>query len=362
MSRVYNFSAGPSVLPEAVLKRAAAEMLDYGGSGQSVMEMSHRSPVFEGIIEETESLLREIMGIPKSYKVLFLQGGASLQFAMVPLNLLPEGGGADYVVTGVWAGKAAEEAAKYGRVGIIASSKDRNFAYIPETPPPSPGAAYCHITTNNTIYGTRFTHVPETGAVPLVADMSSNILSEPVDVGSLGLVYAGVQKNLGPAGLTVVIVREDLLGRHRAATPTMLRYDIHAENGSLYNTPPCWNIYIVKLVLEELRRLGGVPAMYARNREKAEILYDFLDGSRLFRGTAEKKDRSLMNVPFVLPSEELNKAFLKEAEARGFVNLKGHRLVGGMRASIYNALPAEWVEKLVLFMRDFEARNQGKGA
>ncbi len=362
MGRVYNFSAGPSALPEEVLKKAASEILDYRGSGQSVMEMSHRSPVFEGIMAETEGLLRELMGIPGSHRVLFLQGGASLQFSMVPLNLLPEGGAADYVITGVWAKKAAEEAARYGTVNPVATSKDRNFAYIPETPPPTPGAAYYHITTNNTIYGTRFTSVPGTGAVPLVADMSSNILSEPVDVASYGLIYAGVQKNLGPAGITLVVIREDLIGRHRAWTPTMLRYDIHAENGSLYNTPPCWIVYMVKLVLEELRRLGGVPEMHRRNREKADVLYDYLDSSRLFRGTADKKDRSLMNVPFVLPTEELNEAFLKEAEARGFVNLKGHRLVGGIRASIYNAMPREGVEKLVQFMRDFEARNQRNGA
>lgn len=361
MKRIYNFSAGPSVLPGTVLAKAAEEMTDYRGSGQSVMEMSHRSPVFEEIIGEAESLLREIMEIPKNYKVLFLQGGASLQFAMLPLNLLPEGGSADYVETGVWAAKAAEEAAKYGRVNRAASSGDRNFSYIPETPPPSPGAAYYHITTNNTIYGTRYTKLPETGPVPLVADMSSNILSEPVDVGRFGLIYAGVQKNLGPAGVTLVIIREDLLGRHRPITPTMLRYDIHAESGSLYNTPPCYGIYIVKMVLEELRKEGGIPAMHRRNREKARILYDFLDRSRIFRGTADKKDRSLMNAPFVLPSGDLDKAFLREAEAEGFINLKGHRLVGGMRASIYNAMPAEGVRKLVAFMGDFETRNAEKG-
>jgi phosphoserine aminotransferase len=360
MSRVYNFSAGPSVLPEAVLRRAAEEMLDYKGSGQSVMEMSHRSPVFESLIKETECLFRELLGIPDSHGVLFLQGGGSLQFAMVPLNLLPEGGTAEYVETGVWAKKAAEEASKYGTARITASSKDRNFAYIPEVPPAGPDSAYLHITTNNTLYGTRYSRLPEGASVPLVADMSSNIMSEPVDVSKFGLIYAGAQKNLGPAGVTLVIVRKDLLGRHRPWTPTMLRYDIHAENGSLYNTPPCYGIYIIKLVLEEIKKLGGLPEVYKRNREKARILYDFLDGSSLFRGTAEKKDRSLMNIPFVTPKEELDKAFLKEAEDRGFVNLKGHRLVGGMRASIYNAMPPEGVAKLVLFMKDFEARNSGK--
>jgi phosphoserine aminotransferase len=360
MSRVYNFSAGPSVLPEAVLKRAAEEMFDYKGSGQSVMEMSHRSPVFEGILKETKDLFGEILGIPDSHAVLFLQGGASLQFAMVPLNLLPEGGTAEYVETGVWAKKAAEEAAKYGTVKVTASSKSRNFAYIPEVPPASSGSAYLHITTNNTLYGTRFTGLPERGAVPLVADMSSNIMSEPADIGKYDVIYAGAQKNLGPAGVTVVIIRKDLLGRHRPSTPTMLRYDIHAENDSLYNTPPCYGIYIIKLVLEEIKKIGGLPEVYKRNREKAGILYDFLDGSSMFRGTAEKKDRSLMNIPFVTPKEELDKEFLKEAEARGFVNLKGHRLVGGMRASIYNAMPPEGVAKLAAFMKDFETRNSGK--
>ncbi len=362
MSRVYNFSAGPSILPETVLKKAAEEMLDYRGSGQSVMEMSHRSPVFEGIIRETEALLRELLSVGDEYAVLFLQGGGSLQFSMVPLNLLPEGGSADYVETGIWAKKAAEEAARYGTVNTVASSKDKNYTYIPETPPPSPGASYYYITMNNTLFGTRYTKLPETGKTVLAADISSNILSEPIDVKKFGLLFAGAQKNLAPAGVTVVIVRKDLLGRHRPSTPTMLRYDIHAENGSLYNTPPCYSIYVMKLVLEELKAAGGLPAVHAINREKAKILYDFLDESKFYRGTAEKAHRSLMNVTFVLPDEKYSKPFTAEAEAKGLVNLKGHRLVGGMRASIYNAMPVEGVRKLVEFMKDFEARNAGKGA
>lgn len=361
MGRVYNFSPGPSMLPESVLNRAAQEMLDYKGSGQSVMEMSHRSHWFEEIIQEAEALLRELMGIPDSYAVLFLQGGASLQFSMVPLNLLPEGGMAEYVETGHWAAKAAEEAARYGKVRIIASSKDRNYSYIPNVPIPGADAAYLHITTNNTIYGTRFTRIPETNGVPLVADMSSNILSEPVDMKKFALVYAGAQKNLGPAGVTVVIIRKDLAGKHRSSTPTMLRYDIHVENGSLYNTPPCYSIYILKLVLEEVKQKGGVQEMYRRNQEKAKILYDFLDQSRLFRGTVDPTVRSLMNIPFVTGSKELDALFLKEAEAKGFINLKGHRTVGGMRASIYNAMPVEGVKALVDFMKEFEAKH-GKGA
>jgi phosphoserine aminotransferase len=351
------------MLSEAVLKKAAEQMLDFEGSGQSVMEMSHRSPVFEKIITGAESLLRELMGIPDNYKVLFLQGGAYTQFAMAPLNLLPEGGEADYIETGVWAAKAADEAEKYGTVNRPASSKDKNYSYIPSPlPKPRGGAAYYHITTNNTIVGTRYTNLPETGKVPLVADMSSNIMSEPMDISRFGLIYAGAQKNLGPAGVTIVIVREDLLGRHRPLTPAMLRYDIHAENKSLYNTPPCYGIYIIKLVLEDIKSRGGLPAIYEINKEKANILYDFLDRSRLFKATAEKKDRSLMNIPCTLPTEELTGAFLKEAGEQGFVNLKGHRLVGGLRASIYNAMPPEGVKKLVALMEDFEARNAEKGA
>ncbi|MCL1817679.1 MAG: 3-phosphoserine/phosphohydroxythreonine transaminase [Spirochaetaceae bacterium] len=360
--RVFNFSPGPSMLSEDVLRTAASEMLDYEGSGQSVMEMSHRSPVFEKILRGAESLLRELLGIPDTYRVLFLQGGAWLQFAMVPLNLLPQGGEADYIETGVWAAKAAEEAAKFGSITRSASSKDKNYAYIPALPEVSPRAAYRHITTNNTITGTRYTAIPPAGDCPLVADMSSNILSEPVDVKRFGLIYAGAQKNLGTAGTTIVIAREDLLGRHRPDTPTMLRYDIHAEAGSLFNTPPCYGIYIIKLVLEDIKNRGGLAAAYERNKEKANLLYDFLDRSRLFRPTAEKKDRSLMNIPCVLPTEEMTEAFLKEAEAQGCVNLTGHRLVGGLRASIYNAMPIEGVRKLISVMENFEARAARKGA
>ncbi|HOV63446.1 MAG TPA: 3-phosphoserine/phosphohydroxythreonine transaminase [Spirochaetia bacterium] len=357
MERVFNFSAGPSMLPEPVLKQAASEMLNYRGSGQSVMEMSHRSKVFEAIIEEAESLVRELMPVPESYDVLFLQGGASLQFAMVPMNLMLVHKKAVYVDTGNWATKALEEARKFGEVVVAASSKDRTYTYIPKLGKLGDGADYVHITTNNTIYGTRYTTFPDTGNTPLVADMSSNIMSEPMDVSKFGLIYAGAQKNLGPAGVTLVIIRKDLVGDTLPGTPTMLSYKIHADNKSLYNTPPCYGVYIVGLVLKWLKDLGGIPAMAEINKRKASILYDFLDSSRLFKGTVEKKDRSLMNIPFVCPTEELNAAFLKEAEAKGFVNLKGHRTVGGMRASIYNAMPVEGVQKLVEFMKDFEKRN-----
>lgn len=360
MSRVYNFSAGPSVLPEAVLKRAADEMLDYQGSGQSVMEMSHRSKVYAGIIENCEALLREVMNIPENYKVLFLQGGASSQFAMVPLNLMNKNKKADFVITGQWATKAYKEAARYGEANVIASSKDKTFSYIPELNPSTftKDADYFHICLNNTIYGTRFTKLPETGDVPLVADMSSCILSEPVDVSKFGVIYAGAQKNMGPAGLTVVIVREDLVGNAMDFTPTMFNYATHSENGSMFNTPPTYAIYICMLVLEWIKsEFGGLEAMKAHNEKKAGILYDFLDSSKLFRGTVEKKDRSLMNVPFVTGNEELDAKFIKESIEAGFVNLKGHRSVGGMRASIYNAMPIEGVEKLVAFMKEFEEKN-----
>ena len=360
MSRVYNFSAGPSVLPEAVLKRAADEMLDYQGSGQSVMEMSHRSKVYAGIIENCEALLREVMNIPENYKVLFLQGGASSQFAMVPLNLMNKNKKADFVITGQWATKAYKEAARYGEANVIASSKDKTFSYIPELDPSTftKDADYFHICLNNTIYGTRFTKLPETGDVPLVADMSSCILSEPVDVSKFGVIYAGAQKNMGPAGLTVVIVREDLIGNAMDFTPTMFNYATHSENGSMFNTPPTYAIYICMLVLEWIKsEFGGLEAMKAHNEKKAGILYDFLDSSKLFRGTVEKKDRSLMNVPFVTGNEELDAKFIKESIEAGFVNLKGHRSVGGMRASIYNAMPIEGVEKLVAFMKEFEEKT-----
>ena len=360
MKRVYNFSAGPSVLPESVLRRAADEMLDYQGSGQSVMEMSHRSKVYEGIIGSAESLLREVMGIPSNYKVLFLQGGASTQFAMVPLNLMTGSNKADFVITGQWAAKAQKEAARYGTANIVASSKDKTFSYIPELDSSKfdPDADYFHICLNNTIYGTRFTSLPDTGKVPLVADVSSCILSEPIDVSKFGVLYAGAQKNMAPAGLTVVIIREDLIGRAMDITPTMLNYQTHSENDSMFNTPPCYSIYICMLVLDWLKNeIGGLAEMKKINEKKAGALYDYLDSSKLFRGTVAKKDRSLMNVPFVTGNEELDAKFVKEAAAADFVNLKGHRSVGGMRASIYNAMPVEGVEKLVAFMKEFEKNN-----
>ncbi|MDR2589112.1 MAG: 3-phosphoserine/phosphohydroxythreonine transaminase [Spirochaetales bacterium] len=357
MRKVFNFSSGPSMLPETVLSQAAGEMLDYEGSGQSVMEMSHRSAVFEKIRDEAEELLFAVMNIPKNYKVLFLQGGASLQFSMVPLNLLPEGGVCDYIESGIWAAKAADEAEKYGCVARPASSRDSSYSRIPPLPPPSKGASYYHITTNNTICGTRYTQLPPTGPTPLVADMSSNILSEPVEVNKFGLIYAGAQKNLGPAGTTLVIIREDLIGKHRPETPLILRYDLHAQHKSTFNTPPCYGIYIIKKVLEDLIQKGGVKAAHSRNTEKAALLYDFLDRSQLFAGTAEKPHRSLMNVTYTLPTQELTRAFLAQAEAQGLVNLGGHKLVGGIRASIYNAMPIEGVQKLVSLMEDFEAHN-----
>ena len=360
MKRVYNFSAGPSILPEAVLRRAADEMLDYQGSGQSVMEMSHRSKVYGAIIESAESLLREVMGIPDNYKVLFLQGGASSQFAMVPMNLMTGSGKADYVLTGQWATKAYKEAARYGDVNVVASSKDKTFSYIPKLDPATftPDADYFHICMNNTIYGTKYHTLPDTGKVPLVADISSCILSEPIDVSKFGVLYAGAQKNMAPAGLTVVIIREDLIGHAMEITPTMFNYQTHADNGSMFNTPPCYTIYIAKLVLEWLKNdIGGLEEMKKINEKKAALLYNFLDSSKLFKGTVVPEDRSLMNVPFITGNEELDAKFVKEAAAADFVNLKGHRSVGGMRASIYNAMPMEGVEKLVAFMEQFEKEN-----
>ena len=360
MSRVYNFSAGPSMLPEPVLRRAAEEMLDYQGSGQSVMEMSHRSKVYEGIIAEAESLLRELMQIPSNYKVLFLQGGASSQFAMVPLNLMTGSGKADYVLTGQWATKAFKEASRYGEAKAVASSKDKTFSYIPELDPDTftKDADYFHICMNNTIYGTVYHELPQTGNVPLVADISSCVLSRPIDVSRFGLLYAGAQKNMAPAGLTVVIVRADLIGHAQEITPTMFNYQIHADNGSMFNTPPCYTIYIAMLVLRWLKEeIGGLENMYQINLKKANMLYDFLDSSSLFHGTVVPKDRSLMNAPFVTGNEEMDAKFVKEATVAGFVNLKGHRTVGGMRASMYNAMPVEGVEKLVEFMKAFEAAN-----
>ena len=361
MSRVYNFSAGPSMLPETVLKKAAAEMLDYQGSGQSVMEMSHRSKVYDGIIQEAQRLMREVMGIPDNYKVLFLQGGASSQFAAVPMNLMTKSGKADYVLSGQFSTKAYKEAARYGDCKVVASSKDDNFSHIPTLNPKEfrPDADYFHICLNNTIYGTVWHDLPDTGEVPLVADVSSCILSRPIDVSKFGLLYAGAQKNVAPAGLTIVIVREDLLGEPMEATPTMFNYKVMAENDSMYNTPPCWSIYICKLVLEWIKNdIGGLEEMEKRNVRKAQLLYDFLDSSSLFKGCAEKDSRSIMNVTFVTGDKDLDAKFVKESEAAGFVNLKGHRTVGGMRASIYNAMPEEGVAKLVEFMKKFEQDNK----
>ena len=335
-------------------------MLDYKGSGQSVMEMSHRSKVYDAIIKECEALLREIMEIPDNYKVLFLQGGASSQFAMVPLNLMNKSGKADYVITGQWAKKAAKEAARYGNVNIVASSEDKTFSYIPKLDKSTftPDADYFHICMNNTIYGTVYNELPETGDVPLVADISSCILSRPMDVSKFGVLYAGAQKNMAPAGLTVAIIREDLIGNAQEITPTMFNYQTHADNGSMFNTPPCYTIYIAKLVLECIKNeVGGLDKMYELNLKKANLLYDYLDSSKLFKGTVVKEDRSLMNVPFVTGSDELDAEFIKACTDAGIVNIKGHRSVGGMRASIYNAMPIEGVEKLIEVMKEFEASH-----
>ncbi len=359
MARVYNFSAGPAVLPEEVLKEAADEMLDYKGTGMSVMEMSHRSKAYDTIIKEAEADLRELMNIPDNYKVLFLQGGASQQFAMIPMNLM-KNRVADYIVTGQWAKKAYQEAQIFGRANKIASSEDQNFSYIPDCSdlPISEDADYVYICENNTIYGTKFKTLPNTKGKILVSDVSSCFLSEPVDVTKYGVIYGGVQKNVGPAGVVIVIIREDLITEDvLPGTPTMLKYKTHADNDSLYNTPPAYGIYICGKVFKWIKKMGGLQAMKERNEKKAKILYDFLDQSRLFKGTVRREDRSLMNVPFVTGSEELDAKFVKEAKAAGFENLKGHRTVGGMRASIYNAMPIEGVEKLVEFMKKFEEEN-----
>ncbi len=359
MARVYNFSAGPAVLPESVLKEAAEEMLDYKGSGMSVMEMSHRSKWFDDIIKDAEKDLRELMNIPDNYKVLFLQGGASQQFAAIPMNLM-KNRVADYIVTGQWAKKAFAEAKIYGKANKIASSEDKTFSYIPDCSdlPISEDADYVYICENNTIYGTKFHELPNTKGKILVADQSSCFLSEPVDVSKYGVLYAGVQKNAGPAGLQVVIIREDLITDDvLEGTPTMMKYKTQADADSLYNTPPCYGIYICGKVFKWIKDMGGLEAMKEHNEKKAEILYDFLDNSKMFKGTVVKKDRSLMNVPFVTGNDELDAKFVKEATAEGFVNLKGHRTVGGMRASIYNAMPIEGVEKLVAFMKKFEEEN-----
>ena len=360
MGRVYNFSAGPAVLPEEVLREAADEMLDYKGSGMSVMEMSHRSKVFDEIIKDAEKDLRDLLNIPDNYKVLFLQGGASTTFAMVPMNLM-KNRVADYIITGQWAKKAYEEACKYGKANIVASSADKTFSYIPDCSdlPISEDADYVYICENNTIYGTKFKKLPNTKGKILVSDVSSCFLSEPMNISDYGMVYGGVQKNIGPAGVVIAIIREDLITDDvLEGTPTMLKFKTQADADSLYNTPPCYGIYICGKVFKWLKKMGGLEVMKKRNEEKAKILYDFLDSSELFKGTVAKEDRSLMNVPFVTGDKDLDAKFVAEAKAAGLENLKGHRSVGGMRASIYNAMPKEGVEKLVEFMKKFEKNNK----
>lgn len=360
MSRVYNFAAGPATLPEEVLRQAADELVDFRGAGMSVMEMSHRSKAYDAIHKQAEADLRDLMNIPDDYYVLFLQGGASLQFSAVPLNLLSGSGKADFVHTGAWSKKAIAEAKRYGQVNIVASSEDKTFTYIPDLNSAAftADADYLHIVTNNTIYGTRFTSLPDNSSIPLVADMSSNILSQEYDVTSFGVIFAGAQKNVGPAGLTIVIVRKDLVGHAREITPVMLNWKTQAESNSLYNTPPCYSIYMAGLVFKWLKDQGGVKGMQAINEEKAAVLYDYLDQSEMFSATVAKKDRSIMNIPFVTGNEERDAKFIKEAEQEGLVTLKGHRSVGGMRASIYNAMPLAGVQKLVDFMKRFEQANK----
>jgi len=360
MSRVFNFSAGPSALPEQVLLKAASELVEYRNSGMSVMEMSHRSADFDEIINRAEKLLRELMDIPKNYHVLFLQGGASSQFAMVPLNLFKSHKSADFIHTGEWTRRAIAEVKKYGTANIIASSEDKNFSYIPkpEKSSFSKNVDYFHICTNNTIEGTRYKSIPDTGDIPLVADMSSNILSEEMDVARYALIFAGAQKNIGPAGLTIVIIRDDLIGHAADITPTMLDYKTHSDNKSLYNTPPTFAVYMAMLVFEWMKELGGTAAMQKINEKKASLLYGFLDESKIFKGTAAREDRSIMNIPYTTDSGDLNEKFLMEASKKGLVNLRGHRSVGGMRASIYNPMPVEGVEKLVSFMKKFEIDNR----
>ena len=361
MSRIYNFSAGPSTLPEPVLHRAASELVEYGSSGQSVMEMSHRSPEYDEIITKCQSLLRCVMNIPDNYKVLFIQGGASMQFSMVPQNLLSGSSKADYIVSGMFSKKAYDEACRFGKINLVATGKEYNFTRIPDIDPAryDPEADYLHICENNTVFGTRFTQLPRSSA-PLVADLSSCILSEPIDVTKYGLIYAGAQKNMAPAGLCVVIVREDLIGKAREGTPVMLDYKTYADNQSMYNTPPCYTIYMMGLVLEWIRdEIGGLAVMKARNEKKAGLLYRCLDESKLFMPIAQKEHRSMMNVTFVTGDAALDKAFCQQAKEAGLYNLKGHRSVGGMRASIYNAMPEAGVEKLVAFMKEFEARHHG---
>jgi len=362
MERVYNFSAGPSMLPLEVLEQAQKEFVNYGNAGMSVMEMSHRSKDYENIIYTAEDDLRDLMAVPENYSILFLQGGGSTQFAMIPLNLMNKNHKADYVKTGQWSKKAISEAQRYGAVNVVASSEDKTFTYIPKLDPAKfdKNADYFYMTLNNTIYGTHIPNnmLPDTGDVPKVGDMSSNILAERYDISKFGLIFAGAQKNLGPAGVTVVIVRNDLMGNAMDFTPTMLRYDTHAKERSLYNTPPTYSIYFAGLVFKWVKKMGGIDAMQKINEEKAAILYNFLDESDFFKGTVVPENRSLMNAPFILPTEELNAKFISEAKANGFVNLKGHRTVGGMRASMYNAMPVEGVKKLVEFMKKFEVENK----
>ena len=362
MERVFNFSAGPSMLPLPVLERAAAEMVSYGSSGMSVAEMSHRSPDFEPIIAAAEANLRKLMNIPDSYAVLFLRGGASTQFAAVPLNLLGEGGKADYIVSGQFSGKAYTEAQKYGDIALVATSKADGFSYVPATTRESfrPDASYVHICYNNTIFGTKYNYIPDTGDIPLVADMSSCIISEPVDVTKFGVIYAGAQKNMAPAGLTVVIVRRDLLGKARPECPTMLDWSVMAENGSMYNTPPCYTIYMANLVYEWILSLGGLEKMQEMNQKKAALLYDYLDSQDYYITPVRPDCRSMMNVTFVTGDADLDKKFASDAAKAGMKNLKGHRSVGGMRASIYNAMPYEGVEALVAFMKEFAKNNPKK--
>ncbi|MBQ1228597.1 MAG: 3-phosphoserine/phosphohydroxythreonine transaminase [Firmicutes bacterium] len=357
--RIYNFSAGPSMLPLEVLENVQADLLNYKGSGQSVMEMSHRSKEYQRIIDEAEADLRELMNIPENYKVLFLQGGGTLQFSMVPLNLLRNSKKADYVVTGTWAKKAYKEATKFGDIKVIASSEADTFTWVPKITKDDirPDADYVYITTNNTIYGTKYNYIPETGDIPLVADMSSNILSEEVDVTKFGLIWAGAQKNVAPAGVTIAIIREDLIGHADESIPTYLDYKIHADNGSMYNTPPCFAIYVAGEVFKYLKNIGGVKEMERRNVEKAQMLYDYIDSSKLFSCPVAKEDRSIMNVVFVTGNADLDKKFVAEAKEAGLVNLAGHRSIGGMRASIYNAMPKEGVEALIDFMKKFEENN-----
>ena len=358
--RIYNFSAGPATMPVEVLEEVAAEMMNYKGSGMCVMEMSHRSKVYQTIIDEAEADLRELMNIPSNYKVLFIQGGATLQFAMVPANLM-KNGVADYIVTGAWSKKAAEEAKKYGKVNVIATSKDKNFSYVPDLSdlPIDENADYVYICENETIHGTTYAELPNTKGTVLVSDQSSMFLSKPCNVSDYGMIYAGVQKNVGPAGMVVVIIREDLIRTDLPEwVPTYMRYDIHAENGSMYNTPNCWAIYVCGKVFKYLKKIGGLTAMQAINEDKAKVLYDFLDSSKMFRGTVEKKYRSLMNIPFVTDSEELDAKVVAATKAAGYDNLKGHKSVGGLRASTYNAMPKEGVVALVDFLKKFEAENK----